>query len=289
VGLRLSGRTLWVGRKQVDGTPQSSRIGGILISFLHKTRQNNEDRQFSQLLNRELSKGFPNPNRSGCPDSEFLQRLSRHQVPISEIDPWIDHLGSCSECFTDFNRLRPASGARRRRFILYAAAACIVLASAGMLWRQLSSGRGGSTPIAGVVATKPAVGTGDRSGGQGAASTGADRTPFEVMLNLTQSATRGEKSTNDSQMIRVPARLLECRITLPLGSSDGLYYIRVQRAVQSELLKTAQGNATIKGGDVRLNVELDLSNMPAGGYLLSYRHARESWHRVPIVITTLTN
>ena len=78
-------------------------------------------------------------------------------------------------------------------------------------------------------------------------------------------------------------------MTLPLGSSDGLYYVRVQRAVQSEVLKTGQGNATIKDGDVRLDVELDMSNMAAGGYLLSYRHARESWHRVPIVITTHTN
>jgi hypothetical protein len=109
------------------------------------------------------------------------------------------------------------------------------------------------------------------------------------MLNLTQSATRGEKSTNDSQIIRVPARLLECRMTLPLGSSDGLYYVRVQRATQSEVLLTSQGNATVSDGDVRLDVELDLSNMSAGGYFLSYRHAGESWHRVPIVITEFTN
>ena len=144
-----------------------------------------------------------------------------------------------------------------------------------------------SSPVAGVAATNPAVVTGDRSGRQDVANTAADRKPFEVMLNLTRSATRGEKSTNDSQMIRVPARLLECRMTLPLGSSDGLYYVQVQRAVQSEVLKTAQGNATINDGDVRLNVELDLSNMAAGRYLLSYRHAGESWHRVPIVITRI--
>jgi hypothetical protein len=136
---------------------------------------------------------------------------------------------------------------------------------------------------------KPCRGNSDRSGRQDVASTGSDRKPFEVMLNLTRSATRGEKSTNDSQMIRVPARLLECRMTLPLGSSDGLYYVQVQRAVRSEALKTTQGNATINDGDVRLDVELDLSNMAAGRYLLSYRHAGESWHPVPIVISTPTN
>ena len=255
-----------------------------MISFLREKRRSDDDRQFSQLLNRELAEGFPNPDRIGCPDSELLQRLARHQVPITEIDPWIDHLGSCSECFGNFNRLKVAFRARRRqRFILYGALACIVLASAGVLWKQLSRGREISTP--GMAATKPAVVPGDRSGRQDVASTDTDRKPFEVMLNLTRSATRGEKSANDSQMIRVPARLLECRMTLPLGSSDGLYYVQVQRAVQSEALKTAQGNVTINDGDVRLDVELDLSNMAAGRYLLSYRHAGESWHLVPIVIT----
>ena len=121
-----------------------------------------------------------------------------------------------------------------------------------------------------------AIVVGDRP--QALANTGADRSPFEVALNLAQSATRGEKRANDRPMIRVQARLLECRITLPFGSSEGLYYVQVQRAVQGEVLKAAQGNATINNGDVRLDVELDLSNLSAGGYSLSYRHAGESWH-----------
>ena len=131
--------------------------------------------------------------------------------------------------------------------------------------------------------------TGDRSDRRDVASTQADKKPFEVLLNLTRSTTRGEKGTSDSQMIRIPARLLRCHMTLPLGSSDGLYYVRVQRTNQSEVLKTAQGNVTINDGDLRLDVDLDLSNMAAGRYLLSYRHAHESWHRVPIVITKLTD
>ena len=145
------------------------------------------------------------------------------------------------------------------------------------------------TPVAGVPATNPTVVTGSRSGRQDVTSAGADRKPFEVTLNLARSTTRGGKSANDSKIIRVPARLLGCRVTLPLGSSDGLYYVRVQRTVESEVLKTAQGNVTINDGAVRLDVELDLSNISAGKYLLSYRHAGESWHRVPIVITNLTN
>jgi len=145
------------------------------------------------------------------------------------------------------------------------------------------------TPVAGLAAPNPAVVAGDRSGRQDVASTAADRKPFDVMLNLSRSATRGETSTNNSQMIRVPARLLTCRMTLPFGSSDGLYYVQVQRTVKGKALKTGQGNATINDGDVRLDVELDLSNMTAGRYLLSYRHPGESWHPVRLVITDFTN
>jgi len=149
-------------------------------------------------------------------------------------------------------------------------------------------GREASAPIAGVVATKPASTTDGRSGGQVVAATG-EKKPFEVVLNLTQSAIRGEKSPNVSQRLEVPARLSACHMTLPLGSSDGLYYVRVQHTVQSTILRTAQGNAKTNHGDVQLDVELDFSNMPTGGYLLSYRHVGESWHHVPIMITNPKN
>jgi hypothetical protein len=174
---------------------------------------------------------------------------------------------------------------RRRRFLLYGAAACIVFASAGLMWRQLNKRQEVSAPVASSIATNPGGVKANRSDGGGVAGTGASREPFEVMLDLTQSTTRGEKGTIVSHAIRVPARPLECRMTLPLGSSDGLYYVRVQRSVRGEVLRTGQGTAAINNGDVRLDVELDLSNMSAGGYLLSYRHARDSWHRVAIVIT----
>src|SRR5208283_4165381 len=105
----------------------------------------------------------------------------------------------------------------------------------GFLWRYLGRGPGMPTPVAGVAATDPAVVRGDRSSRQDVASMAAEREPYEVMFNLARSATRGEKNSNDSQMIRVPARLLACRLTLPFGSSDGLYYVQVQRAGQSQV------------------------------------------------------
>jgi hypothetical protein len=141
--------------------------------------------------------------------------------------------------------------------------------------------------VARVAPGSPAIGTSD-GGRQEMASAAADMKPFKVVFDLTRSATRGETSTNGSPIIRVPARLLACRMTLPFASSDGTYHVRVQRTVQTETLETAHGTAAIRDGDTRLDVNLDLSNMPAGKYVLSYRHARESWHPVSIVISNLT-
>lgn len=49
------------------------------------------------------------------------------------------------------------------------------------------------------------------------------------------------------------------------------------RLARGKVLKTVQGNASINHGDVRLDVELDLSNMAAGRYLLSFVILSPCW------------
>jgi hypothetical protein len=50
-----------------------------------------------KFLDQGLVHRRSNSSRVGCPDLEFLKRLAQHQIPIREVDPWIDHLGSCGE------------------------------------------------------------------------------------------------------------------------------------------------------------------------------------------------
>ena len=238
-----------------------------------------------KFLDQGLVHRRSNSSRVGCPDLEFLKRLAQHQIPIREVDPWIDHLGSCGECSTDFNRLRLSAKKRRgQRLMLCGAVAFAVFVAVGLLWLRASARRETSRTVVGISTKRPSAATSEGVPGREVTNVPMDRKPLEVAVDVTRTQTRGEKSTNDGQMIRLPPGLLQCRMKLPLGSADGLYFVRVQRAVQSKVLTAAQGNATIKDGEVRLNVELDLSNMPAGGYVLSYRHAGESWHRAAISI-----
>ena len=60
-------------------------------------------------MNRELMKdflkeSFPNPERKGCPDEDVLQALAEDR--ITEDDPALLHVGSCSECYREYLHLR---------------------------------------------------------------------------------------------------------------------------------------------------------------------------------------
>ena len=253
--------------------------------FLQKKEQREEERRFMKFLDQGLAQRCSNSSRVGCPDLEFLKRLAQHRIPIGEVDPWIDHLGSCGECFADFNRLRLSSKKRRsHRLMLYGAMALAVFVAAGLLWVRAGGRRETSRAVVGIPTKDSSAATGEDVTGREVANARVDSKPFEVMVDVSRTHTRGGKSTNDSQLIRLPARLLQCRMKLPLGSPDGPYSVRIEQAIQRKVLTAAQGNATIKDSEVRLDVELDLSNIPAGGYVLSYRHAGESWHHAAISV-----
>ena len=60
-------------------------------------------------MNRELMKDFlreqfPNPERKGCPDEDVLQALAEDRITPN--DPALLHVGSCSECYTEYLHLR---------------------------------------------------------------------------------------------------------------------------------------------------------------------------------------
>ena len=61
-----------------------------------------DERRIVDALGRGLIKEFPNPERVGCPGSEVLRRIASREMPLSEAEKWLDHLGSCSPCYSDF-------------------------------------------------------------------------------------------------------------------------------------------------------------------------------------------
>jgi len=65
-----------------------------------------EERVFLQDSRVVLTERRSNPDRVGCPGSEFLARLARHEAKMDELNGWTDHLSSCGECFREFESLK---------------------------------------------------------------------------------------------------------------------------------------------------------------------------------------
>lgn len=59
-----------------------------------------------ELLRRTSLKGFPNPDRKGCPSDEVLKTIALHPGEISLTDPVIAHVTHCSPCFAEIESLR---------------------------------------------------------------------------------------------------------------------------------------------------------------------------------------
>src|SRR5438445_9560596 len=87
-----------------------------------KTYSRRDERRILDVLGRGLLKDFPNPERIGCPRAEVLKKIASHEMPLSEAEKWLDHLGSCSPCYNDFSRLQANYQRRRTRSILAVAA-----------------------------------------------------------------------------------------------------------------------------------------------------------------------
>ena len=56
---------------------------------------------------------FPNPERTGCPDPETLNSMSRRIIPMTQAQ--LHHVTHCSPCFRTFQAIRAEVRHKRRR------------------------------------------------------------------------------------------------------------------------------------------------------------------------------
>ena len=202
-----------------------------------------DEKRILDALGRGLLKDFPNPNRIGCPGAEVLKKIASRELPLSEAEKWLDHLGSCSPCYRDFSQFRAEYRQRRTRIILAAAASVLIIVglTTWEILRQHNSGQ-----ISAVVDLR------DRS------------------------MTRGTEAPPSEAPIEIPRKISHLDIYLPFGSSDGSYDVRIAGA-NSNLLFNTTGVATVKSGITLLRVEANLRLVP-GSYVLQIRKAGSDWN-----------
>ena len=211
-----------------------------------------EEARILEVFSRGLLIEFPNPDRQGCPPSEVLKRIANHEMPLAEVDKWLDHLGCCSPCYRDYLDLQ-AANRKRLQWALFAAAAGILLAIL-VVGRLLLP-----THQEPPVAQTAVLDLRNRS-----VTRGAERAPAETPLEVSRRASQWD-------------------IQLPLGSPDGPYEVRLSNEQGEQVLAT-RVVATIAGGITLLRVQARLSSASPGRYVLQLREPMLAWNSYHIVV-----
>ncbi|HEX5426267.1 MAG TPA: hypothetical protein VF283_22455 [Bryobacteraceae bacterium] len=201
-----------------------------------------------------LLHGFPNPERVGCPPRETIQALAERR--IGRDDPAWNHIWHCSPCFADFKEIRDARLARvegaerrakRKRAVSMWAAAAVACACL--------------IAIAVILVNR----------------TGSSRGTAVIAVDLTNAGTfRGQTEDTARVLAKLPRKLDELHITLPLFSPPGQYVLAILKS-PSENAAIALGSATAtgSGAKMKLVVTLDLSAAQPGRYYLATRREEQ--------------
>jgi hypothetical protein len=203
-------------------------------------------------LGRGLLKEFPNPERAGCPNAQLLKGIAFHEVPLAQAEPWLEHLTSCSPCYRDLSQFRESYRRRRNRILLATAAAILVAASISG-WALLHKRNEN------LVAQTAVLDLRNRS-----IPRGAEQNPNEQPLELSRRASK-------------------LTILLPLGSSEGLYEIRIGR-VSGEEFAALHGTAKLSDGITSFQVSPHFDSLPQGKYVLQIRGINSAWQSYPLLL-----
>ena len=195
-----------------------------------------DEKRILSALGRGLLKEFPNPERAGCPGSDVLKRIASHEMPLPEAEKWLDHLTSCSPCYGDFSQFQAVHQRRRtQRLLAIAASILIAIGIAGWVLLQ----RHNET----LMAQTAVLDLRNRS-----LPRGTEANPVEPPLVVSRAAAHWN-------------------ISLPFGSNDGPYDIRLL-AASGELLVSTKADAKLTDGVAVIQISVDLSSRSPGQCVL---------------------
>lgn len=220
-----------------------------------------EHRALHRALEPVFRTSFPNPERKDCPGTAKLRAIARKKLPIQ--DPAIDHVGSCSPCFSELQDIRKDI---RRKRVLWVAA--VITASIIIVVVALGYGPPRTPASDGTVHTK------------------IERTAQAAALDLRNfSVVRGISPFPAPHLdtLQLNRSLLDLTIQLPIGTEEGPYEVEIRKDGQSPLT-TAKGTARIEDHITTLRVQIDTSHIPPGDYRLAVRHADFDWRYYSVTL-----
>ena len=181
-----------------------------------------------------------------------MKGIAQGRVSLTEAEPWLDHLSSCSPCFQEFEEFRRQSVIQRRRVLTWAAAsaAALLFAVGGWLWVR--------------------------------AQHSVETTDTAVLDLRERSVARGQSQSETGQaVLEIPRTAKHLVLDLPIGSKEGPYDVALLTETGDQILR-ATGMAQLHDHITDLKVDIDLSGARAGRYSLGLRQAGLEWTRYPI-------
>ncbi len=182
----------------------------------------------------------------------MLKKIALHEMPLSEAEKWLDHLGSCSPCYGDFSQFREVHERSRRRTLL-AIAASILLVVTVAGWSLLRN-RNENLP-----------------------------TQTAILDLRNRSVARGTETNQNEPPLELTRTAKSLKILLPLGSSEGPYDVRIV-TLSSEEVATSSGTAKLSDHVNSLELVLTLDSLRPGKYLMQIRRPESEWVSYPLVL-----
>jgi hypothetical protein len=221
------------------------------------------ERDLLRAAKKALPEEFPNPERLGCPDPSTLQAIAVHELSTPDIDDWVDHIATCSQCFAAYNAYRNAYTSRRnRRRVGALVAAFAVLLASWLLGRKV------------LFPTEHHP------------EQIAESTPRTAILDFRNRTS--DRSVQDSPKVppeipHLSQSLLNVQIRLPLGTEDGQYSLEFRNSGGGIAVRTT-GTAVWDGTNETLSARIDLRAIEPGRYTLAIRKGAESWRQYSIIV-----
>jgi hypothetical protein len=224
-------------------------------------RRNETD--LRMVATEAIPSDFPNPERLSCPAASTLHAIAGRRLSLPDVDDVVDHIATCSPCFTAYSAYRKEHSYRsnRRRYTAVAIVLTVVIASWYLGREALSPTQRSPQQISEVTPLTAVLdfhnSTSERSG----------QTP----LPRTQEAPHLRRS------------LLNLQIRLPLGTEDGSYAVQFRNNVGGVAVEST-GTAKWDGSTETLSVRIDLRTIEPGQYTLAVRNGASSWRQYSVFV-----
>ncbi len=220
-----------------------------------KERFGKADQRLLDRLEQSVSLDFPNPERVGCPDSSVLKDLALRRLRLAAVEPWLQHLSACSQCFQEYNSLRRQAAHRRRRtYEVVGIVAVLLFAVSGWL---------------GMRAVYP------------------NRSMDTEILDLRESILAVDQDVERAEMYPLQlhhgTRHLMLKLPVEIHKEGQALEVALLKETGDPML-VSHGATHLDGELAVLTVDLDLGAVQPGRYYLGIRHPGANWTRCPLFI-----